>query len=427
MKRILTILASFCLLFLTACEDATEIFNPESDYAYKQKQFSTLAGQFDYIWTGLNNSYVFWYADSTDWDAVREEYLPKFQKLDELGQKGIEVKDDTIKSLISKISMSLLDKHLEISMSNPYAENPVALQTSSFEFDEISTIVEVLMLIDYRINLYKQCNTSNVEEDGVNLSCVIDDSIVYLHTMHYYYTIPNHLQLSPKYISVFDNFFSNIRALSSQQKLKGIIIDNRSNYGGNIGDLNLFVQTFSSNDIVVARQRSKIGFGKYDYSHWMPYIISSDPTKYIEINNAPIVVLQNGRSASAGERVGHALSLLPNTHLIGERTFGAYSPVVEGSMESDGRQINSYDYFHSGSFNVDSLDYCIKKYGGAAAVRTAFSCHELKNRHTGKFEQREGIGIDPDEYVKLDTVRLSNFNGDNQLEAALNYIRKKNQ
>lgn len=438
MKKVIYVLTSLFILCFTACEDATEIFNPESDYAYKQNQFKTLTGQFDYIWKGLNNSYLFWYADSTDWDAVREAYLPRFQELDGWGKRGVIVEDNTIKSLMNEIANKLLDKHLTIYMSNPYKIDGTVLSATSIDTTRIRGEENEIRLIAgesfYKDNLTKHHQVSNLEYMKYNssniehpvYSCVIDESIPLLHISNYYMTDPVFCEKHPEYLKVVDNFFENVRMLSSHHKLKGIIIDNRFNSGGCLADLDLFVQTFSSKPVDIFRERTKIGFGKYDYSRWIVYTITPNLERYIDIKDTPIVVLQDKYSASAGELVGHALSLLPNTFIIGENSWGAHGTLFSGNVSVDDTTTNIYDLFRSGSFNVDSLDYCLKKYGGVAAVKTATVCCEIKNRHTGKYELFEGQGIEPDKYVKFNVIDYILQMGDNQLDAALNYIRENN-
>ncbi len=114
--------------------------------------------------------------------------------------------------------------------------------------------------------------------------------------------------------------------------------------------------------------------------------------------------------------MGHALSFLSITYIIGEKSYGALNSVFMDSSEY-------FPLFHSGSFNVDS----VAENRLIAAVQTAFVCEEQKNKKTGKYEQLEGIGFEPDEYVELNVQDFEAGTGDNQLEAALNYIRKKNQ
>lgn len=423
MKRFLIITASICMLCLTACEETTFVPNPQSDYEYKQKQFSTLAGQFDYIWTGLNNSYLFWDVDTTDWDAVRDEYLPKFQELDELGMKGEDVTPRMIE-LISKIDSMLLDRHSIIWMTNPYATDYKFYQTSKLQMIYDSSEIKSLRLGDCyaMINLFYNHEISNKGEIyyGNSLlaySCVVDNSIPILHIGQYSMTDEAFIKDHPDYSTVVNNFFDNVRTLSLQGSLKGIVIDNRFNPGGVLTDLTELVQTFSDKQIEPFRQKSKVGLGKFDYSCWVPFVVEPDSKKYIDIHNVPIVVLQNKFSRSAGELVGHALSFLPNTYVIGEKSYGAHSPIAD----------YVFPIFHSGSFNTDSVESYKAEKRLFAAVQTAIVCAEQKNKKTGKYEQLEGIGFEPDEYVELNISDFEAGTGDNQLEAALNYIRNKKQ
>lgn len=426
MKRIIVYLSSIFLLCLTSCEDMTTVFNPNSDAEYKKKQFSTLAGQFDYIWTGLNNSYMFWYSDSTDWDAVRDKYLPKFRELDEMWQRGDSVNDAIIYLYITDIASTLRDRHLEIHMTNPYSSLPRSITTISGLLSSLSSDLGILLRIGnrfYKDNLFNNYPVSNIKEmeynDGIHkyaYSCVINDSIPFIHVPNFYTTDSIFCKNNPGYSHVVNNFFDNIRLLSSQNRIKGIIIDNRFNFGGQLADLESFIQTFSSMQTEVYRQRSKTGLGKFDYSPWIPFIINPDPTKYVDIHNAPIIILQDHYSMSAGELLGHALSFLPHTHLIGRPTYGAHSILANGLFE----------YFHTGSFNTDSINYYIENYSAAAGVQTATVCIELRNKVTGKYEQLESIGITPDENIKLDQDRFFSITGDNQLDAAIKYINNNN-
>lgn len=66
------------LALLTACRDeADDVIQPGVLTADK-----SLTEQFDAIWHGTNQNYVFWEADPTDWDAVYSQYRPRFVELD---------------------------------------------------------------------------------------------------------------------------------------------------------------------------------------------------------------------------------------------------------------------------------------------------------------------------------------------------------
>ena len=66
------------LALLTACRDEVDdVIQPGALTADK-----SLTEQFDAIWHGINQNYVFWEADPTDWDAVYSQYRPRFVELD---------------------------------------------------------------------------------------------------------------------------------------------------------------------------------------------------------------------------------------------------------------------------------------------------------------------------------------------------------
>lgn len=417
MKAKIILLITIVFSFIISCEDNTVVFNPHSDTLYKKSKFSTLAGQFDYIWHGLDNSYVFWYKDTTDWDNIRKVYLPKFEELDKKGKRGEEIYDSDIRMLMKKAFSSLLDHHLTVYMSNPYGG-------TRYVIEETNAISSVDYTDDYyRSNLFANYNIGNkkamtFKDNGLTLnaySCVLNNYIPLLHAAHYYITDSIFCQNNPTYLDIVNNFFDNIKTLSSLNKLKGIIIDNRFNLGGAMSDEFLFIQTFSSTNVEVARYRTKYGLGRLDYSPWMPMVVKHDENKYIDIQDVPIVILQDRYSASVGELVGYALSLLPNTYILGDYGHGALSPLVD----------HSFDFFHSGSFNADSIDYYLENYGNVAGVKTATACFEIINKRTGKYEQLEGIGIEPDEIIQLNKKRFMNGQGDNQIDAAIEYINKK--
>ena len=54
------------LALLTACRDeADDVIQPGM-----LEGKNSLTEQFDIIWNGINQNYVFWEIDPTDWDAV---------------------------------------------------------------------------------------------------------------------------------------------------------------------------------------------------------------------------------------------------------------------------------------------------------------------------------------------------------------------
>ena len=89
------------LALLTACRDEVDdVIQPGALTADK-----SLTEQFDAIWHGINQNYVFWEADPTDWDAVYSQYRPRFVELDK--QEAVPTAD--LQKLYEEICGSFID------------------------------------------------------------------------------------------------------------------------------------------------------------------------------------------------------------------------------------------------------------------------------------------------------------------------------
>ena len=106
------------LALLTACRDeADDVIQPGILTADK-----SLTEQFDAIWHGINQNYVFWEADPTDWDAVYSQYRPRFVELDK--QEAVPTAD--LQKLYEEICGSFIDHHMLVQLRNVKA-GPAAL------------------------------------------------------------------------------------------------------------------------------------------------------------------------------------------------------------------------------------------------------------------------------------------------------------
>jgi hypothetical protein len=76
MKKIILYIVLFAAMLCFSCRDAVDLTNPE-----KYDIGETWEATFESYWTGMNNNYLFWDIDPTDWDAVYSEYQPKFAAL----------------------------------------------------------------------------------------------------------------------------------------------------------------------------------------------------------------------------------------------------------------------------------------------------------------------------------------------------------
>ncbi|MBP5582932.1 MAG: hypothetical protein J6X43_03130, partial [Bacteroidales bacterium] len=87
---------AFMLLVLTACHKEAE-----------NKTIETDVQQFEAVWKELNDTYVFWSVDTTDWDAVYAKYHHMFEEMENEPYS-------VWKSTWTELTSTLVDHHLNI-------------------------------------------------------------------------------------------------------------------------------------------------------------------------------------------------------------------------------------------------------------------------------------------------------------------------
>lgn len=128
------------------------------------------------------------------------------------------------------------------------------------------------------------------------------------------------------------NFDKNVvdeasKAIKKYPKVKGIILDLRTNPGGVLNQAVGLVNLFVDNGVIVS-QKGKIENENVEFK--------ANPSK--KISNAPLVVLVNGGSASASEIVSGALQDFKRAIIVGEKTFGKGSVQLILPMDEKGKE-----------------------------------------------------------------------------------------
>ena len=109
MKKLITLLLLITVLF-TSCSGN---FNPKLPYEYSDD--GTWEGIFSGFWHGMNENYVFWDIDKTDWDEVYRTHLPLFR---ELGKYDKDYdKNEKAARYFYDIVTGLSDGHLSVTLN----------------------------------------------------------------------------------------------------------------------------------------------------------------------------------------------------------------------------------------------------------------------------------------------------------------------
>ena len=347
-------------------------------------------GIFEIFWNGMNNNYIFWDTDPTDWDEVYRHYQPLFAQLDMRNEQDV----ITAHRYFQEMTSTLMDCHFSLTFDSRF-DLPM-INPAWERIKNSPNYHSPIARNSYFASVFNNyCDSENLvmgTENGLMaVSATIERNILYLYLSEFRLT-EVYLGNDINQIRQVMNNFSNL--LKNTSGIKGVILDLRDNNGGYLSDLNLLMGQMIDSRLDIGYTRCKTGDGRLDYSPWIPAYIS--PLSGAKKVTAPIVVLANMFSASMAEMTTIAVKSLPNGYFVGEQTWGAQGPLIDVSAK-----------FNSGIFECKPFFKDV-----------ITSSHALKDKN-GK--QYENIGLTPDIEVKHNQSAL-NAGKDTQLEKAIEII-----
>ena len=258
MKKIYIALAAAALLTLTSCKDNMTSLNNPDDRSFIKESDASFETQFQALWEGVNQSYVFWDVDETDWDARRDELIAHGRELDALGKSGkLDFKSSVIEEKIRKPFLGLIDHHMGITVVNPYSQAAFKDKetyyfmpstdevksrpeyTAPKKFTAYHNVLKTTFGLRLTQNMYGKYVNPETEQEIYLISALIDGCVPYLHMSGYDVAAILENQKDTEAQKVLNSFFENIRDLKKAGKLKGIILDNTidANLRLNVGDV----------------------------------------------------------------------------------------------------------------------------------------------------------------------------------------------
>ena len=312
----------------------------------------------------MNRSYVFWDLDSPsdEWDKVLDEYLPKFEGLDNPigenrlqslqayrffydivallsdGHYSLQVTDDIndgkdrdiviSPSAIRKLkaegaddtnifwwyAMDLYSE--EIVKSAFYNETPENIIRYSLGLDFPEDIPESATEADFPSTVLREYFLVHAEEsqpsalkafEFMGVIGMTKDDILYIMPSSFPFAAYHQDAMDGKIdgeytglmLSWRERLIDELDAIrDGRSTAKGIVIDLRGNRGGYSSDLTYIWGNMLSEDITIGYTRRKIGPNRLSYGAWQPWIVSAASDKPLDV---PIVVLVNSTTASCGE------------------------------------------------------------------------------------------------------------------------------
>jgi hypothetical protein len=410
-----------CVLFalLAACQNLVELESPDTPPPGPP----TWLAVFDGFWNGMNNNYVFWDLDTTDWDAVYARYQPKFAALNI--QKRADA--DSAFRYFFDATQGLRDGHYALTVHSPFGDSIQFMPAdtrhlSKYGMDPFAfrKAIGSMGIEAARSEYYtpeflnsaalneKPCNVPIADlevvtvpgiSNGVDLKIcggtMAKGSIAYFSFSRFLLT-----ELSKQYgraardaLNVFSAFVDRL----DSSGLKGVIVDLRGNTGGDVADLSLLWGKMIDAPLTYGASRTKMGDNRLDVGPWLPAQIFPDPERGRALS-VPVVLLVNEMSVSAAEVSALIVSELPNGIVVGDTTYGAFGGIAANSM------------FNSGSFTAPY---------GAVQVYTA----SIASR-SADGTVYEGKGFPPDSFVPFDYDAYSR-GSDARLDKAIELILER--
>lgn len=240
-------------------------------------------GNFDALWTVVDQHYCFFQEKDIDWQEVYNRYRPRVNPK----MRGLD-----FFNLCAEMLDELQDGHVNLSSS--FKTSYYRKWWSDYPQNYNERLVE-----QYYLNF----DYSTV--GGIDYA-VLSQDVGYIRYPSFSYPVGE----------------AALDAILSQFALcKGIIIDIRDNGGGALTNVETIVSRFISERILAGSICHKTGPGHSDFSQ--PYYYYFDPAEQGRVRwIKPVVVLTNRSTFSAANNFVSVMQYLPNVKIVGARTGG---------------------------------------------------------------------------------------------------------
>jgi hypothetical protein len=237
-------------------------------------------GNFEALWTIMDEHYCFFEYKAVDWNRVHDEYVQRISG--DMNREGLFM-------LLNEMLQELKDGHVNLSTPFDIGRYWKWFEDSPANYNEY--LIRKYLSTDYHIA-------------GSIRYKVLEDNIAYLRYADFSAPIGE----------------SNLDYIIEKTGIcKGMIIDVRDNGGGTLTYSDVFASRFFNEKTLVGYILHKTGKGHNDFSEPYPkYIVPSNRLRY----QKPVIVLTNRKCFSTTNDFVNAMSYAPNVTILGDTTGG---------------------------------------------------------------------------------------------------------
>lgn len=293
------------LFFLQACKkDNTSYQDPSDDF-------------FDIVWSDFDQTYPYFIHKGINWDSVHSEYSSRIHETTSMHE---------LSDLIGEMTMVLKDIHVRF--------------TSSF-------------------GTYHYSKKLNYPENPPDNAFTYLDTILSNNSIGAFGYLANtnfvYLRINTFIGSTAD--FSDLAAMLDHiASTDGLVVDIRSNGGGNEINGRAIAGRFTETDTPYRYSRVRDGSSWSDFTSWRESLLTS--TNYLDYHK-PVILLTNRRVYSSAELFVLMMKTYDQLTIVGDTTGAASANPAERSLS------NGWQYYVS-TWQAASLNYELIEDNGIA-------------------------------------------------------------
>ena len=240
-------------------------------------------GNFEALWSILDEHYCFFKEKGVDWGQVHEKYARRI---------GNEMTSDELFVVCAEMLDELRDGH--VNLSAPFNTSYYRKWWSDYPQNFSKRLIE------------ESYFNFNYRQSSGMMYGFLDNNIGYIYYESFSATVGE----------------GNLDyALNFLAPARGLIIDIRDNGGGSLTNVETFVARFIDRPTLVGYISHKTGPGHEEFSE--PYAITYKPAEPGRVRWAkPIIVLTNRSTFSAANNCASVMKLLPGVRIVGATTGG---------------------------------------------------------------------------------------------------------
>lgn len=269
---------------------------------------------FDRLWQKVKDHYPYFSFKGANWDSLYGQYRPRINE---------GTSDAELFQVITAMLGQLKDGHISVYTPDDY-----------YSYD------------------YKAGSPANYDSSLVRKSYLEKPGVQYHRSGGFTYAILEngigyiHYRTFNRDVSIIDDILKGF----DQAKVKGLIMDVRSNGGGQIGNVISLTGRFTASQLNVGYTVFKNGPGPDDFTEPLQIKVNPEGTGWTK----PVVLLTNRACFSACNFFAEFMRQLPNVTTLGDMTGGGGAMPIEYELPNGWRyRVSTSAFYGADGFNIE--------------------------------------------------------------------------